>query len=85
MVALEKRGTSGDYLTHPRGISIIDADFGLGNGFPDRIKIYVPVPMNAGNSRNFGLAIDLLEIHAQSVKEAENIRAQGGTTGRSAT
>ena len=48
-------------------------------GVPHRIKFDIAIPMNDGNAGDFGLTVNLFEIHPQGMKKTEMVRSHGGT------
>ncbi len=72
IIPLKNRGALGENFPLFR-----DLDFGIRNGSSNRIKFDVAVSMDYRNACHFRLAVYLLQVDSERVKEFEMIRPHG--------
>ena len=71
----EKGRAAGHDFAHALRIRVVDFQIGFRDGQAHSVGIDIAVPMDARNTGNLGLAVDLFEIHPKGVKKAEHVRA----------
>jgi hypothetical protein len=60
---------------------LADPDLGAGDGLAHGVVADIPVPVDEGDAVDLRLAVDLLEVDPDGVKEAEHVGPQGGPAG----
>ncbi len=60
---------------------VADGDLRAGEADADRVEADVVVPVHDGDAADLRLPVDLLEVDADRMEEAEHVRTERGSAG----